>query len=353
MEWLNYHHLLYFWVVAREGSIVRASAQLHLAQPTISSQLRALEEALGEKLFARAGRHLVLTDMGRVVFRYAEEIFTLGRELVDTVRGRPTGRPLRVLIGVTDVLPKMVVYRLLAPLLCLTTPVQIVCREGKLEGLLTDLGMYSLDVVLSDAPLTPAIPIRAFNHLLGECGVTFCGTAPLARTYWEGFPHSLAAAPLLLPTLNTTLRRALDHWFETEGLRPRVVGEFEDSALLKAFGEQGLGLFVIPSLIESEVQQKYSVEVLGRVESIRERFYAITLNRKLRHPAIVAMSEAARHAVFHASEEGNQACRGGDTPLAPGARRGASQAPLVDRWPLERAEIQCPADRQDAPGQIE
>jgi LysR family transcriptional activator of nhaA len=298
MEWLNYHHLLYFWVVAREGSIVRASAQLRLAQPTISGQLRALEEALGDKLFQRQGRHLVLTEVGRVVFRYADEIFTLGRELMGTVQGRPTDRPLRVIVGVTDVVPKMVTYRLLEPVLQLTPPVQLVCREGKLDQLLAELSLYNLDVVLSDAPLTPIVKVRAFNHLLGECGVSFCGTAALAAAHRDGFPRSLDAAPVLLPTDNTTLRRSLDHWFETEELRPRVVGEFEDFALLKVFGQQGLGLFAVPSIIEATVQHQYGVEVLGRVGAIRERFYAITLNRKLRHPAVVALSEAARHALF-------------------------------------------------------
>ena len=298
MEWLNYHHLLYFWMVAREGSIVRASKQLRLAQPTISGQLRVLEEALGDKLFQRAGRHLVLTEMGRVVFRYADEIFTLGRELMGTVQGHSTDRPLRVMVGVTDVVPKMVTYRLLEPVLQLTPPVHLVCREGKLEQLLAELSLYNLDVVLSDAPLTPAVKVRAFNHLLGECGVSFCGTASLVAAHGDGFPRSLDAAPMLLPTDNTTLRRSLDHWFETEDLHPRVVGEFEDFALLKVFGQQGLGLFAVPSIIETTVQYQYGVEVIGRVGAIRERFYAITLNRKLRHPAVVVLSEAARHALF-------------------------------------------------------
>jgi LysR family transcriptional activator of nhaA len=298
MDWLNYHHLLYFWVVAREGSIVRASEQLRLAQPTISGQIRALEESFGEKLFTRAGRNLVLTDLGRTVLRYADEIFTLGRELVDTVHGRPTDRPLRVMVGVTDAVPKRVAYRLLEPLRSLPTPVHLVCHEGKLEALLTELAIYNLDVVLADAPLSPVMKVRAFNHLLGECGISWCGTAPLAAEYGRGFPRSLDAAPVLLPTENTTLRRSLDHWFESEGIRPRVVGEFEDSALLKVFGQQGMGIFAIPSVIELEIQQQYGVALLGRITTIRERFYAITLNCKLRHPAIAAMSEAARHALF-------------------------------------------------------
>jgi LysR family transcriptional activator of nhaA len=203
------------------------------------------------------------------------------------------------MVGITDVVPKMVTYRLLEPVLQLTPPVHLVCREGKLEQLLAELSLYNLDVVLSDAPLTPVVKVRAFNHLLGECGVSFCGTAPLAAAHRDGFPRSLEAAPVLLPTDNTTLRRSLEHWFETEDLRPRVVGEFEDFALLKVFGQQGLGLFAVPSIIEATVQQQYGVEVIGRVGAIRERFYAITLHRKLRHPAVVALSEAARQALFH------------------------------------------------------
>jgi LysR family transcriptional activator of nhaA len=299
MEWLNYHHLLYFWVVAREGSIVQASAQLSLSQSTISEQIRSLEASLGEPLFARVGRNLALTEMGHIVFRYADEIFAIGRELMDTVQGRPTDRPLRVIVGIVDVVPKLVAYRLLKPALHLDQPVKMVCREGKLDHLLAGLATYDLDVVLSDAPLSPTVKVRAFNHLLGECGVTFCGTSSLVAAYRDGFPQSLDEAPLLLPTDNTTMRRALDHWFEAERLRPRVVGEFEDSALLKVFGQEGMGLFAVPTIIETEVQQQYGVGILGRVDSIRERFYALTVNRRLRHPAVVAMSEAAQRVLFH------------------------------------------------------
>lgn len=299
MEWLNYHHLLYFWVVAREGSIVRASAQLSLSQSTISEQIRSLEASLGEQLFTRVGRNLTLTEMGHVVFRYADEIFAIGRELMDTVQGRPTNRPLRLVVGITDVVPKLVAYRLLKPALHLDQPVKIVCREGKLDHLLGELATYDLDVVLSDAPLGPMVKVRAFNHLLGECGVTFCGTSVLAAEYGNGFPQSLSDAPLLLPTDNTTMRRSVDNWFESQGIRPRVVGEFEDSALLKVFGQEGLGVFVIPTIIETEVQQQYGVEMIGRVEPIRERFYALTVNRRLQHPAVVAMSEAAQQVLFH------------------------------------------------------
>ena len=304
MEWLNYHHLLYFWAVAREGSIVRASAYLRLAQPTISKQLSVLEEAFGEKLFTRVGRNLVLTDFGRLVYRYADEIFTLGRELSDTVRGRPAGRPLRLMVGVTDVLPKLIAYHLLEPALHLAEPVQLVCREGKLEALLTDLVSYTLDVVLSDTPISPIIKVRAFNHLLGECGVTFLGT-PVTGCHLcprvSRFPGQ--GADLLLPTANTSLRQSLDHWFDMVGVRPQVIGEYEDSALLKVFGQRGLGIFVIPSVIAADVQQQYGVGVVGQIEAIHERFYAITVERRLKHPAVVAIAEAAHSKLFSNASE--------------------------------------------------
>ena len=303
MEWLNYHHLLYFWAVAREGSVTGASAYLHLAQSTISGQIRALEDALGEKLFIRVGRNLMLSEVGQVVFRYADEIFALGRELMDTLHGRPTGRPLRLVVGVVDVLPKLIAYRLLEPALRLPVPVHIVCHEGKQEHLLAELAVYNLDVVLSDAPSGPLVKIQAFHHLLGDSGVTFFGTPQLAAAYCPGFPGSLEGAPCLLPTDNTMLRHALDHWFEAEGVRPLVVGEYEDSALLKVFGQAGIGIFAMPSVIEAEIQRQYDVQVIGRVEAVRERFYAISVERQLRHPAVIAMSETVGQEFFHEKGE--------------------------------------------------
>ena len=298
MEWLNYHHLLYFWMVAREGSVTRASQQLRLAQPTISGQLRSLENALGEKLFARVGRGLVLTEVGRVVYRYADEIFGLGRELQDTLKGRPTGRPVRLMVGVADVLPKLMAYRLLLPALTLPEPVHVVCREGTPEKLLAQLSVHGLDLVLSDAPMSPGLNVRAFSHLLGECGVSFFGSAKLVAAHRKGFPKSLRGAPLLLPTENTTLRRSLDQWFDTHGIRPRVVGEFEDSALLEVFGRAGKGLFPAPDSIEAEVRAHFGVKLVGRLPGVRERFYAISVERRLKHPAVVAISEAARQEIF-------------------------------------------------------
>jgi LysR family transcriptional activator of nhaA len=298
MEWLNYHHLLYFWTVAREGSVSRACRQLNLAQPTISGQIRSLEDSLGEKLFIRSGRNLVLTEVGRVVYRYADDIFSMGRELLDTLKDRPTGRPVRLAVGVADVLPKLIAYRLLAPALSLPDPVQMVCREDKPERLLAELAVHGLDIVLSDAPVDASVRVRAFSHLLGECGVSLFATPRQAVLYRKGFPGSLEGAPFLLPTDNTILRRSLDQWFATQGIRPRVVGEFDDRALLKAFGQAGAGIFPAPAAIEKEVQRRYGVSVVGRIETVRERFYVISVERKLKHPAVVAITEAARGKLF-------------------------------------------------------
>jgi LysR family transcriptional activator of nhaA len=293
MEWLNYHHLLYFWTVAREGTIARASEELRLAQPTISGQIRVLEDHLGEKLFQRSGRNLVLTDMGRLVYRYADDIFGLGRELMDTLKDRPTGRPMRFQVGVADEVTKIIAYRLLEPAMRLPQPVHIVCRDGAPERLLTDLATHSLDLVIADTPISPAIKVKAFSHPLGETPVTVFGTAKLAAARRKGFPRSLDGAPFLVPTMGKTLRRTLDHYFEQEGLRPRIVAELDDSALLTTFGQAGAGLFVAPSVLEKEVARQYGVMIVGRLESVRERYFAISVERRLKHPAVVAISEAA------------------------------------------------------------
>jgi LysR family transcriptional regulator, transcriptional activator of nhaA len=300
MEWLNYHHLRYFWTVAREGSLVAAGKVLRLSHPTLSAQIHALEDQLGEKLFVRAGRRLALTEMGRVVYRYAEEIFSLGREMVDTVKGRASGQPLRLDVGIADVVPKLVVRRLLQPALSLPEPVRLVCHEAAYEKLLADLALHTLDIVISDAPVPSGSSVRAFNHLLGETGVSFFGTKSLASSYRRGFPKSLDGAPLLLPLESMTLRRSLNQWFDRHDIRPRVVAEFEDSALLKVFGADGIGVFPAPTVMETDVSRQYGVQVLGRAPEVHERFYAISVERKLKNPAVVAISEAARHEIFAA-----------------------------------------------------
>ena len=298
MNWLNYHHLLYFWTVAREGSISRACEQLHVAQPTISSQLRKLEKSVGEKLFKRVGRNLVLTETGQLVLRYADEIFSLGQELTDVLQGRPTGSPLRFFVGVAMVLPKLIAYRLLEPALRLPEPVQLTCDEGKLDDLLMELAAHRLDIVLSDSPIGPAVNVRAYSHLLGECSVSVFGTAELARKFRRGFPMSLDGAPFLLPLGSTALRLSLDHWFESRNIRPQVVAEFEDNALLKVFAQEGVGIFAAPSAIEKEICRQYRVRPIGELPAVQERYYAISVERKLKHPAVVAISETAREGLF-------------------------------------------------------
>ncbi len=301
LEWLNYHHLLYFWVVAKEGSIARACERLHLAQPTISGQLKQLEEALGEKLFLKAGRGLALTDVGLTVFQYADEIFGLGAELREVLKGRPRGRPIRLVVGISDLVPKMIAYRILQPALALGEPVQLVCEEDSTERLLTELAEHRLDMVLADEPITGMARTKAFNHLLGTCGVTLFGAAQLAKQYRKGFPESLDGAPFLLPAKGSGMRRALERWMEEYHIRPTVAGEFKDSALLKAFGQAGVGLFAGPTAIEDEIRSHYHTVVLGRVPTVTESFYAISVERRVKHPAVAAICAAARGQLFAAS----------------------------------------------------
>lgn len=298
MEWLNYHHLRYFWAVVRDGGVTRASEKLNVSQPTVSAQLRELEEALGEPLFERRGRTLELTEMGRVVHRYADEIFAIGQELVDTVRKRPTGRPSRLAVGVADAVPKLIAHRLLAPALAGPEAVVLSCFEDRSERLLSELATHGLDVVIADAPVPPSVRVKAFTHLLGECGVAVFATPQRAAELSPAFPGSLDGAPFLLPTQHSSLRRGLDAFFEREGLRPRVMGEFEDLALLKTFGQTGLGVFAAPVAISREVERQYSVQRIGDLPGVRERYYAITVERRLRHPAVLRISQAAREQFF-------------------------------------------------------
>jgi LysR family transcriptional activator of nhaA len=298
MEWLNYHHLLYFWLVAKEGGVSKAASKLRLAHPTVSGQIRALEHALGEKLFVKQGRRLALTEMGTVVYGYADEIFALGRELMDTVKSRPTGGPLRLVVGIADVVPKLIVKKLLDPARSGQRQVRMVCREGKTERLLTELASHNLDVVISDSPLPAGSTVRAFNHLLGECGMSVFGRKDLAARYRKRFPKSLHGAPMLLPNEATTQRRALDVWFDANGVRPKIEAEFDDSALLNVFGQDGAGLFAAPTAIEAFIKKHYEVALVGRLPEVRERFYAISIERRIRHPAVVAICQSAREELF-------------------------------------------------------
>jgi LysR family transcriptional regulator, transcriptional activator of nhaA len=298
METLNYHHLRYFWVVAREGGLVQAGKVLRLSHPTLSAQIHALEDSLGEKLFARAGRKLVLTEVGRMVLRYAEEIFGLGRELQEAVEGKVGARPARLEVGITDVLPKLLVRRLLQPAVAMSDAVRLICREGSFDRLLADLAQHALDVVIADSPVPSGSAVRAHNHLLGECGVGFFGAGPLVSPRRRGFPGSLDGAPVLLPAESLSLRRALNQWFDRHGVRPRVVAEFEDSALLQTFGAEGLGLFPAPSAVAKEVEAQHGVQLLGLAEGVTERCYAVTVERRLENPAVLAITRAAHQDVF-------------------------------------------------------
>ncbi len=299
MEWLNYHHLLYFWTAARTGSIANASKELLLAPPTVSAQIGQLEDALGEKLFARIGRRLTLTETGRIVFRYGEEIFGLGREMLDTLKDRPTGLPLRVQVGVADVVPKLIAYQLIKPALYISNQVRVVCREDQADRLLAELAVNELDAVLADAPMGAEVKVRAFNHLLGECGVSFYATRKLAAAHRVRFPRSMERAPLLLPTGNTAIRPRLDQWFEKHGIRPSILGEFDDFALMRTFGEAGLGVIPAPSVLERELRRRYGFERIGRAENVRAQFYAISVERKIKNPAVAAICDTAREQIFH------------------------------------------------------
>ncbi len=298
MNQLNYQHLFYFWTVAREGTISKACKSLFLTQPTISAQLRTLENAAGTKLFDRVGRQLVLTAEGQMVYRYADEIFALGRELQDTLKGRPPGHAKRLVVGIADVLPRMIVYRLLEPVLSLPEPIQLICHDDKTEKLLARLAIHELDVVLSDVPASPFVNVRAFSHSLGECSVSFMGSPKLVAQYRRGFPKSLNGAPFLLPMEGSSLRRSLDQWFDSEEIRPVIRGEFGDSDLFEVFGSVGVGLFAIPTVVEENVREQHHVKVLGRIESIKERFFAISVEKRLKHAAILAITDTARHRLF-------------------------------------------------------
>ncbi len=299
MSSLNLKHLRYFWAVAANGTIARASEILHVTPQTISGQLRELEEQLGAKLFKKSGRNLVLTDTGRVVFSYADEMFRLGDELQDVLEGRIPGAALTLTVGVAMVVPKLLAYRVLEPVLGMQEPVRLVCQEAPLADLLADLSVHKLDLVLADSPMSPTMNIRAYNHPLGESGISFFAARSTARKYTARFPRSLDGAPMLMPTNSSALRRLLEQWFEREKIKPLVVAEFEDRALMKAFGEAGTGIFTTPTAVEDDVVAKYGVRVIGRSTDIKERFYAISAERRIKHPAVSAITETARNELFN------------------------------------------------------
>jgi LysR family transcriptional activator of nhaA len=301
MSSLNFKHLRYFWVVAANGTIARAAEILHVTPQTISGQLRELEEQIDAKLFQKSGRNLVLTDTGRLVFSYADEMFRLGDELQDVIEGRTPGAALTLTVGVAMVVPKLLAYRVLEPVFNMPESVRLVCLEASLADLLADLSVHKIDLVLADAPMSPTLNVRAYNHLLGESGLSFFTTRKAARKYRSGFPQSLNGAPMLMPTASSALRRSLEQWLELQDIKPVVVAEFEDRALMKAFGEAGTGIFTSPTAVEEDVVAKYGVSVIGRTEEIKECFYAISAERRIKHPAVSAITEAARTGLFMTS----------------------------------------------------
>lgn len=297
MEWLNYHHLLYFWTVVREGGVSRAAERLRLSQPTVSAQVKLLEEMLGQPLFERQGRRLALTETGRLVYRYADEIFSIGREMLETLKGRAPGRPMQLIVGVSNAVPKLIVRRLLQPALTGELQVHLVCREDSTDTLMTELATHALDVVISDVPPPTHVRVKVFGHLLGESDTTLFAAPPLAAKLRRRFPQSLNEAPVFLPATTTALRRGIDQWLESEDLRPRVVGEFDDSALMKAFGQAGTAVFPGPTVIAPEIVRQYRVQVVGRI-AVRERYYAISVERRLKHPVVLALTNTARADLF-------------------------------------------------------
>jgi len=298
MRGLNYNHLYYFWIVAREGSVIGAAKVLFLTPQTVTGQLRALERTLGGRLFAPAGRGIALTELGHTVFGYAQEIFRVGAELQAAITGRSVDRPLPFRVGAVDALSKVVVQRLLAPALALERAVHLSCREGPLEELAADLALHKLDLVLADTPLAADLDLRAFNHLLGESGIAFFAAPALRERYPQPFPDMLAEVPLLLPAPRGALRGAIDHWLDRHDIRPQIAGEFDDSSLMKSFGKAGVGAFPSPGVVADDIARQYGVALLGATDEVRERFYAISTERRVRHPAVVAVTERARTELF-------------------------------------------------------
>jgi len=295
---LNYKQLNYFWQVARVGSIARASEQLDLTPQTLSGQIGLLEAALEATLFKRVGRGLELTETGRLALSYADEIFEIGAEMEQALSGGIVKQVATFRVGIADVMPKSIVYSLLAPAMMLNEPIKIICREDKLDKLLGDLAIHRLDLVLSDRPMPAQLDIKGDNHKLGECGISFFATPTLAAKYREDFPASLNHSPLLVPSLDTAMRGRLMRWFDAERIRPQIVGEFDDSALMKAFGQAGIGIFMAPSVIASEITQQYRVIELGKTEDVQDYYYAISVERRFDHPAVAAIRDTAKQTLF-------------------------------------------------------
>ncbi len=296
---MNFKHLHYFWAAAKAGGIVRAGEQLHISPQTLSGQIKLLEQRLGCALFRKAGRGLELTDEGRMALGYADQIFALGAELEAHVgRSGASGRPLDFRVGIADSVPKEIAYRLLEPALAMDEPVHLICHEGKFQDLLGQLAVHRLDLVLADEPIGREFSVRAYNHLLGSTAMSFFASPSLKRSLVGAFPQCLDGAPMLLQGSVSAMRRRFDFWLATHKLRPQAIGEFDDAALLKAFGGEGRGVFMAPTVLESETAAQYGVRLVGRTEELIEEFYAISVERRITHPCIAAITLAARNQLF-------------------------------------------------------
>lgn len=291
---INFKHLHYFWVVAKQGGIARAAERLHLTPQTISGQITLLEDIIGEPLFSKSGRNLELTETGRMALSYADEIFSLGGELEEALRNRHADRQVIFKVGIADVVPKTIAYRLLAPALALSEPVRIICRENSLANLLAELALHRVDMVLADGPIPPGINVRGYSHALGECGISFLAVPQLAGPLIEGFPKSLDGQPLLMPSETNLVQAKLLDWLDQLRIYPRIVGEFDDSALMKVFGQAGTGIFIVSTPIAQEVAEQYGVQIIGATDDLHEQYYAISTERRISHPAISAITQAAR-----------------------------------------------------------
>jgi LysR family transcriptional activator of nhaA len=298
VEWLNFHHLRYFWTVARKGGVRKAAEELHVSQPSISAQLKLLEESLGEKLFKRSGRNLVLTDIGHLVLTYADEIFSAGRELMNAVKQGPGGRALRLSVGMTDALSKFIGFQILKPAFYFSQPVHVVCRQAEIGPLVNQLQAHRLDLVLADEPASSSLKAKTFNHRLGRSGITFCALPQIARKLRRNFPKSLHQAPALLPSDNMGMREPLEKWFYAKGIRPRVIAEFEDAGLMKVAASAGLGFTMVHSVVDKVALEHFGLKAIAKVKECASDFYAITIERRLKHPVVAAITEHAYSELF-------------------------------------------------------
>lgn len=298
MDWINYHHLYYFWLTVKMGTVSAAAESLHLARPTVAAQIKDLEKAIGQKLFEKQGRGLVLTEFGTQIHKYSDEIFSIGHELREFIKTGHGGNRKRFVVGLPDVVPKHIAFELLKPALHMEDRPRTVCYEGKLDQLLTDLALHKIDLVISDAPAPPTMDFKVYNHKLGECGLSMLATPEIAKEYRQDFPSSLTDAPCLLPTDHTAVRRAMDIWMDDNDIFPEIVAEFEDSALLKVFGQAGEGIFPVPSAIEERVITQYGVELVGRIDEVRDKFYAISAEKRVQHAATSLVVKQGRSELF-------------------------------------------------------